>query len=797
MPIVRVRGIKRDSADDLNPLIKSIGFDKLYQNPIMTLSKFFKGTQDEYMELLNKNNVGYDEFNRICESKTLFTAEFNNYFERLFTVLQSSQKLPVELEKYSVNRIRQNNTLLEHFELDLSDFTKEQYDEISQAFVVNFQIPAVLAFVDYDDDNRKLQIYSSIRLLHIRDNTLIVTAPSKDPSTVKTSLNINIQKIKDVNYNVVEATKSICETIESLYPEMKIAVKTNGDNTRFYVKSDLYDNEERTEKEKFFLEELEQVDRTIRQEEPRGSLSPNSTKEVIEELQKEKMPTEETEEITEAKEKIVEELMEDTEEVVEVADIDLVKVNQQLNNRSNRIEELEEAYKTNENKNTSVYYEKLREQIAYAESVKDLAKEVFEEAIANGTPLDKAFDIVNQRVKGNPYVVPALKEHLRNRLLGYKSKEQVVSLMKDVVDLEKNKSKAKDIALAKQDKEIEELNQKYSKLEKQYNSDLDKFKAELEKLVNENEELNQIATLSEATIKEQDIKISSLNSDNSKLTLENTTIKASLEVAQKQIATLNSDLDKVKSESMAKISSLEKELEEAKSKLSKANNANETLSNQMSIIQDKMKSKEELLQTSYSQNDLLSKSNDELKTMLENAKVRYSELEAEKESLVKQLEDSKTLIAEAKKVQSKSKENENISKAIKRNEKIAKYTLPVEKSEIKSKLEKAKDGSLETARLSLLLKGKVDLLTMMSRPDLSKEASEQLKANEKDFNELVKIGVLKEEKGIYSIKDDTSKKILFDNSDKEVSEIKDEVDDVKYYESSDKNNTTKRKGYRK
>jgi chromosome segregation ATPase len=796
MPIVRVRGIKRDSADDLNPLIKSIGFDKLYQNPIMTLSKFFKGTQDEYMELLNKNNVGYDEFNRICESKTLFTAEFNNYFERLFTVLQSSQKLPVELEKYSVNRIRQNNTLLEHFELDLSDFTKEQYDEISQAFVVNFQIPAVLAFVDYDDDNRKLQIYSSIRLLHIRDNTLIVTAPSKDPSTVKTSLNINIQKIKDVNYNVVEATKSICETIESLYPEMKIAVKTNGDNTRFYVKSDLYDNEERTEKEKFFLEELEQVDRTIRQEEPRGSLSPNSTKEVIEELQKEKMPTEETEEITEAKEKIVEELMEDTEELVEVADIDLVKVNQQLNNRINRIEELEEAYKTNENKNTSVYYEKLREQIAYAESVKDLAKEVFEEAIANGTPLDKAFDIVNQRVKGNPYVVPALKEHLRNRLLGYKSKEQVVSLMKDVVDLEKNKSKAKDIALAKQDKEIEELNQKYSKLEKQYNSDLDKFKAELEKLVNENEELNQIATLSEATIKEQDIKISSLNSDNSKLTLENTTIKASLEVAQKQIATLNSDLDKVKSESMAKISSLEKELEEAKSKLSKANNANETLSNQMSIIQDKMKSKEELLQTSYSQNDLLSKSNDELKTMLENAKVRYSELEAEKESLVKQLEDSKTLIAEAKKVQSKSKENENISKAIKRNEKIAKYTLPVEKSEIKSKLEKAKDGSLETARLSLLLKGKVDLLTMMSRPDLSKEASEQLKANEKDFNELVKIGVLKEEKGVYSIKDDTSKKILFDNSDKEVSEIKDEVDDVKYYESSDKN-PTKRKGYRK
>jgi hypothetical protein len=767
MAIIRVKGIKRDEQNEVTPQIKGMDFGKLHQNPIDLYRKYYKGTSEEYNKLLEENRVSYKDFEKITQNQTIFSAELNDFVVRLHNAVKNSGKTIPDIQDRPARYMNKNNALLESMEFDLSDLTKEQFDIASDYFLANYDSPSMLAFIHIIINERKIITFTSTRGLFydVDESKLYTSVKSQGKGAVKYGLSTHVDSLETQNWVMLEQARLIAESVKSVLPEENIAFEgyTKG---KYYYESEVF-GEDPTQKEIEFKEAIESEKAKVKKEEPRGSLSPNTSESYIEESQADAMPINK------------EEAMQTPEETIQETENIILSSNDDEYEQA--IKDIEEKFSARSKSNVDAYIKIKQNQLEEAQTNLPRALELFDEALMNGTEFKKAFDIINQKFRSNPFLENMLAESVRGRILGLQEKDRIIHVLKEMVQNEKmNMEQAMEL-ITKRDGEIANHIQKYGKLESQYKKDLDEFESRYKKLLEEiSSYKNENILLSELS-NTQKQEIEDTKNKNGELVKE-------IEAKAGDIKVLESTVSKTKNE-LNKAESLRDELKDKYSTSEKARVESENkvtaLSSQLGILENTIKAKEELLTTALSRNELLQQSNDDLKAKLEEMKNLNKVYADEKTSLLSQLESTKKLLSEAQKAQKQSKENERIEAGVEKNKLRAFYTAPIDKKDIKEKLNKAKDGSLETSRLNLLVNGKVDIQKLKSTPDLGREGLKIIERAENDYLSLKDAGLVEEkENGVFTHKDDLAKSIIYHKSNEDVEALKEEYEAVQYKSTS-------------
>jgi hypothetical protein len=413
------------------------------------------------------------------------------------------------------------------------------------------------------------------------------------------------------------------------------------------------------------------------------------------------------------------------------------------------------------------------QKIKEAQDTLDQAKKTFfENVTTGGSSFRQALDKIAQEYRNNPYLLGAIDRAVTTEVLMIPLKDE---------ELRRERAKSKDLSSTLKTSEqnivtlensLADSNSKVKELEATHTKDIEKLGAEIDKLLESKNVLEEENGLYEEQNKEYEEKLNTIKDTHKEELNSKNSIIEDLRNSNKK---LQENLEKVKQDFETKIEQTNKaHKEEIESK-----------NRMIADLQETIKLKDTMVNDYKSRNELLESNLKDLKEELEKVKSRNTELTREQELLKEQLEASKEIAKTVKQNSMIESANEKIESGIDFQKNQITYSQRTSKEAIKEKLAtaiKTDPNSVESARLSLLSKGAISLDTLKEKVE-TKEDELNLAKIEKDFDELVKIGIVRKNQAEYTPVLKT-KTLLFKNSDSALEDIKAEYDLFNKYKTN-------------
>jgi len=614
------------------------------------------------------------------------------------------------------------------------EFPNSQVKEIFQNYLTSQNKDAL-----YDD-------LSSFGINDVTINNLKIEAGKSDEKKflieLKKSLDIRVELKKSTNMNLTAAMQHLFKTADKYLDEDELLVvkAANGQN---YTKSDYLYNTEKSPLEMEFVN----VDRTAKSMqretalENRGSMSPNTSKEYIDDNGI-----------------IDNDNRNETEEIVSVIDATIAKEAASAVTVDNTISETLTALQTSNATRYDAFVKMQMEQIAIAD---ELAKKAFEKFKANvlvsGNLIDNFNKINAELLRGNTIAYERFDFLVKQDLINTALKDKIINEFQTVVVGRNTQIDSLNNTIKELDSKISELGKKNSSIVAVYD---DKLKAKEQEIIDV-----------EIVFDEYKIAVSTQ--------IDELTDK--LKESDSLIADQQS-LIKFSKKELERIPLLEQTNSDLKESLSTKdgfiNDLKESVSAKEKLIED-LKNENKKLETDF---ETVKRENHNLKSKNELLTSNNAQLIAELERVNKLVEDLKNKNAEANKEihtlkelfktkQELVKQEESLVKKDSIKEKIVQHTEyvgQVSKDELLTAYNKEMSidsNSKSMMRVYLIKNGTIDT---------SKISLDEEKLN--DLQELYGIGLIdKKASGAYIVKDEYAR-LLFTNYDADIVKLAGEKD---------------------
>ena len=293
------------SKNEGTSILDGVGSNKveLLQEPKDIFRKYFNGTDEEYGQFLREFDLVSPER---LKSKNYLSNNFNEYIKKFYIATRSTKK--PELTKHFSQKLndlglnRAGNNIYEEIEVNLDQLTDDEFTIVSKEFKNNAEIPAMIALIDEDIKNKKLNIIVSNKVLYEdptdKNSKVYTTYQGQSGDQIRKTLSYKKTEKTDItksNMNVTGIMRSLYGVFDKYLENYEFAISISN---RRLGKSYFFNDEPSLEE----IELLKVADdaaelHSKKVNETRGSMSPGATKEYVEQKEPEYKKTIKKEEI--------------------------------------------------------------------------------------------------------------------------------------------------------------------------------------------------------------------------------------------------------------------------------------------------------------------------------------------------------------------------------------------------------------------------------------------------------------------------------------------------------------------